>query len=182
VDAASQELAVLFLVDDSASISASATKQAREFITASLRGQHSGDVAGVAGFGARPELWQAPATNLQAAAQWPRAADRKATDIGGALDFASAIFPPGKVRRVVLLTDGNDTTGRALAGAARLAAAGVELLTVPLRNDAAPEVLVEKVEVPRRLKSGEPFDLTAHIRSNVATTTKVKALSKPVSH
>jgi uncharacterized membrane protein len=35
-------------------------------------------------------------------------------------------------------------------------------------------VLVEKVDVPRRLKQGEPFDLTAHIRSNVATTAKVK--------
>ena len=52
--------------------------------------------------------------------------------------------------------------------------AGIELLTVPLRNESAPEVLVERVEVPRRLKQGEPFDLTAHIRSNVATTAKVK--------
>ncbi|MEI9895588.1 MAG: VWA domain-containing protein [Chthoniobacter sp.] len=50
----------------------------------------------------------------------------------------------------------------------------MELLTVPLHNASAPEVLVEKVEVPRRLKAGEPFDLTALIHSNVATTAKVK--------
>ena len=42
-------------------------------------------------------------------------------------------------------------------------------LTVPLHNGSAPEVLVEKVDVPRRLKSGEPFDLTARIRSNVGS-------------
>ena len=108
------------------------------------------------------------------AAQWPEPVDRKATDIGGALDFASAIFPAGQARRIVLLTDGNDTAGQAAAAAGRLATQGVELFTVPLHNEAAPEVLVEKVEVPRRLKSGEPFDLTAHIRSNVATTAKVK--------
>ncbi len=37
-----------------------------------------------------------------------------------------------------------------------------------------PEVLVERVEVPRRLKTGEPFDLVARLRSNVATAAKVK--------
>jgi uncharacterized membrane protein len=170
----SRELAVLFVVDRSASISAPAQKEARDFVAASLAAQHDASSAGVIGFAARPELWQAPAAHLQIAAQWPEPADRKATDIAGALDFASAIFPAGQTRRIVLLTDGNETTGQTTAGAARLAAQGVELLTVPLHNESTPEVLVEKVEIPRRLKSGEPFDLTAHIRSNVATTTKVK--------
>ncbi len=44
---------------------------------------------------------------------------------------------------------------------------------MPLRNPAAPEVLVAAVDVPRGLKSGEPFDLRADIESNVATTAKV---------
>lgn len=170
----SQELSVLFVVDHSASISQPAQKEARNFVTASLAAQHSSDTAGVIGFAAKPELWQAPAAHLQPAAQWPEPLNRKATDIGSALDFASAIFPAGKARRIVLLTDGNDTGGQAASGAARLAAQGVELMTVPLHNESAPEVLVERVEVPRRLKAGEPFDLTAHIRSNVVTTAKVK--------
>jgi uncharacterized membrane protein len=170
----SKELAVLFVVDHSASISAPAQREARDFVAASLAAEHSDDTSGVIGFAARPELWQTPALRLQPAAKWPDLAGQKATDIGGALDFASAIFPAGKTRRIVLLTDGNDTAGQAAAGAARLAAQGVELLTVPLHNETTPEVLVEKVEVPRRLKAGEPFDLTAHIRSNVVTTAKVK--------
>ena len=170
----SQELSVLFVVDHSASISAPAEKEARDFVAASLATQPAHSSAGVIGFAERPELWQAPAVHLAMAAQWPELTNRKATDIGGALDFASAIFPAGQARRVVLLTDGNDTAEQAAAGAARLAAQGVELLTVPLHNESAPEVLVEKVEVPRRLKAGEPFDLTANVRSNVATTAKVK--------
>jgi len=170
----SDEVAVLFVVDRSASISAPAEKEARDFVAASLAAQHRGTSAGVVGFAARPDLWQAPSAHLSLDAPWPVPADRKATDIGSALDFASAIFPAGQARRVVLLTDGNDTAGQAAAGAARLAAQGVELFTVPLHNASTPEVLVEKVEVPRRLKSGEPLDLSAHIRSNVATTAKVK--------
>src|SRR5262249_37711721 len=98
----------------------------------------------------------------------------KGTDIGGALDFASAIFPAGKARRIVLLSDGNDTADGAASAATRLAAQGIELLTVPLHNESAPEVLVEKLDVPRRLQSGEPYDLKATIRSNVATTAKAK--------
>jgi uncharacterized membrane protein len=170
----SRELAVLFAVDHSASISPSAEKQAREFVAASLVARNSGDSAGVFGFAEKAALWQTPTATFKLAESWPEVAERKGTDIGGALDFASAIFPAGKAKRLVLLTDGNDTADRGIAAATRLAAQGIELLTVPLRNESAPEVLVERVEVPRRLKSGEPFDLTARIRSNVATKAKAK--------
>lgn len=176
----SKELAVVFAVDQSASVSAAAQQQAREFITSSLAAKRGSDDAGVVGFAETAALWQAPAPNVKLADQWPELADRKGTDVGGALDFASAIFPAGKARRVVLLTDGNDTGDGGAAAATRLAAQGIELLTVPLRNESAPEVLVEKVEVPRRLKAGEPFDLTASIRSNVATTAKVKLYQNQV--
>ena len=170
----SRELAVLFAVDQSASISAPAQQEARAFVAAGFAAQHAGDVTGVIGFAGRAVLWQPPLAASKLAQDWPTLAERKSTDIGGALDFASAIFPAGKTKRLVLLTDGNDTAGHATQVATRLAQQSVELFTIPLHNAAAPEVLVEKVEVPRRLKQGEPFDLTAHIRSNVATTAKVK--------
>lgn len=170
----SRELAVVFAVDQSASITPAATQQARDFVTKSLSARTAADQAGVVGFAEGASLWQAPSANLKLAEQWPELPNRKGTDLGSALDFASAIFPAGKAKRIVLLTDGNDTADDALAAASRLAAQGIELLTVPLHNESTPEVLVEKVEVPRRLKSGEPFDLVAHIRSNVATKAKAK--------
>ncbi len=170
----SHELAVVFAIDHSASVSAAAQQQARQFVESSLAAKGTSDDAGVIGFAEKPALWQAPAPNLKLPEQWPELAERKGTDLGGALDFASAIFPAGKARRVVLLTDGNDTADTGAAAARRLAAQGIELLTVPLHNESTPEVLVEKVEVPRQLKAGEPFDLVARIRSNVVTTAKVK--------
>ena len=170
----SRELAVLFAVDDSASLSAAARKEARDFVSAANKASGVADTLGVIGFAKDAALWEPPTSSLKLAAQWPEIADRKSTAIASALDFASAIFPAGKTRRLVLLSDGNDTGGQAIATAARLAASGVELFTVPLHNASAPEVLVERVEIPRRLKQGEPFDLLAHIHSNVATTAKVK--------
>ena len=169
----SSETSVLFVVDSSASISAEATATAREFVAKALAAKSRGDTAGVVGFGETPALWLPPAEYAEFA-QWPALNARKATDIGAALDFSGALFPSGQSRRIVLLADGNDTAGRASEAAARLAAAGVELWTVPLRNPEQPEVLIERVEIPRRLKQGEPFDLVANIRSSVATNAKVR--------
>ena len=169
----SAETSVLFVVDGSASVSPEATNAAREFVAKSLASKGRGDSSGVIGFSETATLWQPPAETAPLA-EWPVLENRKATDIGAALDFASALFPSDQARRIVLLSDGNDTAGRASGAGARLAASGIELWTVPLRNPQKPEVLVERVDIPRRLKQGEPFDLTANIRSNVETKTKVR--------
>ncbi len=169
----SSEASVLFVVDASASISPEAANAAREFVAKSLASKRSSDTAGVVGFGETAQLWQPPSESAPLA-EWPALSSKKATDIGAALDFASALFPADQARRVVLLSDGNDTAGRVNEASARLAAQGVEVWTVPLRNPQTPEVLVERVEIPRRLKQGEPFDLTANIRSSVETTAKVR--------
>jgi Ca-activated chloride channel homolog len=170
----SREVAVVFAVDDSASISPAARKQARDFVAASASAAGARDAAAVIGFARGAEVWQPLGPQARAAEAWPERVDRAGSDIGGALDFASAILPSAGARRVVLLSDGNDTADGATEAARRLAAAGIELWTVPLQNAAMPETLVERVDIPRRLKTGEPFDLTATLRSNVATPAKVK--------
>ena len=169
----SWETSVLFVVDGSASISPEAAAAAREFVAKSLASKARGDTAGVVGFSESAMLWQPPIDDAQLA-EWPVLENRKATDIGAALSFASALFPADQARRIVLLSDGNDTAGRANEAAARLAGAGVEVWSVPLNNPQRAEVLVERVDIPRRLKQGEPFDLVANIRSNVETKAKVR--------
>jgi len=170
----SGDLSVLFLVDHSASISETAQKQARDFIASSLPGQGSNDEAGIVGFAKEAAIWQAPVPGLKLAANWPDIADRNSTLIGDALQFASAIFSPEKTKRIVLLSDGNDTGEETLDAARRIAGTGIEIYTVPLKNPWNPEVLIEKLTMPERLKSSEPFDATVTIRSNVETTATVK--------
>jgi Ca-activated chloride channel homolog len=169
----SSETSVLFVVDSSSSISPQAAASAREFVAQALASKSGGDTAGVIGFAEKPELWQPPVEYPQQL-EWPAMERKKSTDIGAALGFASALFPSDQAQRIVLLSDGNDTASGATEASARLAASGVEVWTVPLKNPEAPEVLVERVEIPRRLKQGEPFDLVANIRSSVATSAKVK--------
>ena len=164
------DLAVVFLVDDSASISPEARTAARRFVEESVRHRRPHDTVGVLGFAQNAAVWQAPAPSSALAARWPETpeAARTGTDIGRALQFAAAVLPPGAARRVVLLSDGNDTADTLPA-----ANGGAEVDAVPLRNPVVPEVLVAALNVPGGLRSGEPFDLRADIESNVATTTKV---------
>lgn len=171
----SDALGVLFLVDASASISPEAAAQARRFVADSVKARGGSDAIGVLGFAARPRVWQPPAESSQLSATWPETpdGDRNATDLGRALDFASAIFPAQSFKRAVLLTDGNDTSGHAEEAAARLTAGGAELFTVPLRNPDRPEVLVGLLQAPRSVRNGQPFDLRANIESNLATKSRV---------
>jgi Ca-activated chloride channel family protein len=169
------DLGVVFLVDASASISPTAAGQARHYVEESLQSRRAHDSAGVLGFARTTAIWQPPVESSRLAPAWPAWPDaqRAGTDLAHALNFAGALTPAGKVGRVVLLSDGNDTAGGAVDAASRLAAAGVDVDTVPLRNPDQPEVLVAGLDLPPGLKSGEPFDARADIESNVATTTKV---------
>lgn len=168
-----ETVSTMFVIDRSASISPAALKQADDFVAASLAAKPARDLAGVVHFAGTPAL-SLPATELPALPATPEIADRNHTDLARALDFSSALLPAETHRRLVLLSDGNDTSNRAAEAAQRLAAAGTELSIVPLRNTESPEVLVERVEIPAQLKTGEPFDLTARLRTSVATTAKAK--------
>jgi hypothetical protein len=165
---------VVFAVDDSASLTDEARKEARDFVREALGKRPAQDTAGVVGFASSATIWEAPTPRSELAESWPPLPARDATAVGPALDIAADLLPPSGSRRVVLLSDGNDTDGAAAEAARRAAERGIQVWTVPLRNPSAPEVLVEKVELPRSLKEGEPFDLTARIRSNIATAAKVK--------
>ena len=167
------DLAVIYLVDDSASISPEAREAARRFVEDSVKHRRAHDTVGVVGFAQNAAVWQAPAPSRSLAARWPESPDaaRAGTDIGHALEFAAAVLPPGTARRVVLLSDGNDTADTRpvpIGGGT-----GLEVDAVPLRNPLVPEVLVASVNAPAGLRSGEPFDLRADVESNVATRTKV---------
>ena len=82
-----------------------------------------GDVAGIVGFGRGALVERLPqeVREIDRIASTPV---RSATDIGAALRLASALFPDDAQKRIVLLSDGNDTTGSGQSEAALAAARG----------------------------------------------------------
>jgi Ca-activated chloride channel family protein len=170
----SGDLSVLYVVDDSASLTPEAREQARDFVRRSALTSASGDRIGVVGFARTPKIWQALQSNFAISKRWVECEDRSGTRIAEALKFASAVFPVESAKRIILLSDGNDTGEGTLEAAESLGASGIEIFPVPLNNAKNPEVLVESVEVPRQLKNGQAFDLIGKVRSNIETVGQVK--------
>lgn len=81
-----------------------------------------------------------------------------ATNIEGALKLAAASFLEDTAKRIVILTDGNQTLGTAEATAKRLAETGIGIDVVPVRLDSGTEVLVEKIDVPGFVRQGQTVE------------------------
>ena len=71
---------------------------------------------------------------------------REATDLAGAIRLATASFPEGLARRIVLVTDGNANRGDAVAEARRAASEGTEIFVLPVRYRRLREASVLRVD------------------------------------
>ena len=80
---------------------------------------------------------------------------RSATDIGAALRLATALFPDDAQKRIVLLSDGNDTTGGGQSEAALAATRDIRIETRLIGLGASDEVLVERLTTPSTSNLGD---------------------------
>ncbi|MFN5731905.1 MAG: VWA domain-containing protein [Planctomyces sp.] len=156
---------IVFVTDVSRSIGTEGHTAAQEFLrTAELaRGRRSAAWISFASTISAPALTPPAAPGSTAPADTQTNQSPPETNIERALDAAVATVPPGFVPRVVLLTDGHQTTGDALAAATRNTA---EIWTVPLPAPSAPEVQVSSLKAPHEVREGEPFLIEAEISAN----------------
>ena len=94
----------------------------------------------------------------------PRRVERPKAQVGGrgtnlfqALQLGLATLPPGQANRIVLLTDGRQNAGNALAGAQAAKDAGADIYYVPAPLTFTQEVVAESMVLPQEVKFGEPF-------------------------
>jgi Mg-chelatase subunit ChlD len=99
------------------------------------------------------------------------------TDLAEAIRLGMALFPSGTARRMVILSDGAETSGDAKAAAEFAAASGVEIVVVPFVNQTGPEAMVTNVDAPASLRPGEQFDLNVSITANEPVDAVLRVLS-----
>jgi uncharacterized membrane protein/Mg-chelatase subunit ChlD len=75
--------------------------------------------------------------------------DRSATDIASALRLALASFPEGGGRRILLISDGNENRGDALAEARTARLNRVPIDVVPIRYRYDQEIVADRIDVPK---------------------------------
>jgi Ca-activated chloride channel homolog len=166
-------VATVVLVDASDSVSDRQLEDARAFV-GKLRAEqakspdHSLHLVAFAG---HPHVVPLPAypaapLDLPVANLRPKAFGEKgdASDLQAALELAQGLYPPGTIRRAVLLSDGNQTQGDLLGAAAACARHGVRLSARPFAAEHDDEVLVRELRLPDGgVRIGAPFQVTAEI-------------------
>ncbi|MEA2612171.1 MAG: hypothetical protein QOI52_130 [Chloroflexota bacterium] len=166
-------LATVFVVDLSDSVGNDGRQDALAFLRETLDVIPEGDVAGIVAFGKEALVERLPSdlAEIDRIASTPV---RSATDIGAALRLASALFPDDAQKRIVLLSDGNDTTGGGQAEAALAASRDIRIETRLIGLGAADEVLVERLTTPSTANLGDSIEAIAEIRSSVAQPATVR--------
>ncbi|BCW96988.1 MAG: VWA domain-containing protein [Fimbriimonadales bacterium] len=160
-----RSVCTVFVLDQSASVSDSGRAAAQEYLTNALARAPDDSRTGLVAFGAEPIVEWLPAPR-QAADKLYAKPNPDGTDIAAALRLASALFPDGYARRIVLLTDGNETAGDAYAAAQVAAVEGIPIDVVPLpTGKAGNDALIEALEAPSVAKVGEPYTVRIVVQS-----------------
>lgn len=164
----------VFLVDRSDSIRDIDRKKQESFIDEAISKMPDTDVAAIVVFGGTASIESSPG-GRRAVRKIESRVVGSISDIAGAVRLTSATFPEGKAKRIVLLSDGNETQGD-LRGAAQVA--GLDNISMDYvslgKVEGSSEVLISSLEIPDSGREGQPFDIKVDIDSQGIRSGKVR--------
>ncbi|MBX3084810.1 MAG: VWA domain-containing protein [Anaerolineae bacterium] len=173
---AADKLAVVFLVDASDSIDTDMRAQADQYIRDAMSHMTPEDRAGIVVFG-KNALVERPISTAKDPGVLTSVPIRLETDLAEAIRLGMAMFPSDVAKRIVLLSDGVETTGNAEEAARLAAAMGVQIDVYPLQRKAGPEIIVSSVKAPSSVNEGEIFDLDITVESQTDAQATLTILS-----
>ena len=170
----SRDLALIFLVDVSASVAQENRGDVFDVINGEIANAAARDYIGVVAFAREPLVELAP-TRKEALGDW-RISEissnppRDYTNLAAALRLAAALVPEDATARFVLISDGNENLERSTEEAELLRASNIEVYSRAVGTStehglSRGEVAVRDLEVPEQLAEGEAFDLRVTIDS-----------------
>ncbi len=162
--------AVIFVTDHSQSLGPDGAKAAGEAASRLAEGLPSATFVGCVSAGRAPQVLRAPSL-----AREPVAIDRglveregSQTDLGAAVELSLGLFPPGTARRLVLVTDGQQTQGDLEAAAREAGLRAVTIDALPLAGARRPDVRVVRLVSSRsRSYEGATVELCAEVESSL---------------
>lgn len=100
--------------------------------------------------------------------------DQSKSDLSGALDAALRSFAPNHLKRVVLLSDGNENSGDVSTVLPRLQHENAHVYTIPLETRVSKDAWIETVLTPPSVTTGEQFPVEVHVYSQFATSADIQ--------
>ncbi len=169
-------LAVVFLVDVSDSMPDEAVSAELIYLRSALDGIGPDDQAAVVLFGADAVVERSMLAGSELG-QITSAPVTTQTDLAEAIRLGLALFPSGSARRMVILSDGAQTTGDALKAAELAAASDVQIVSVPFVSQPKAEALVTSTDAPSHLLPGEEFDLGITVQATEPMRATLRVLA-----
>ena len=169
-------LAVVFLVDVSDSMPKQTVAAEMDYVRNAIKSMGADDQSAVVLFGA-DALVERSMSAARELGQITSAPVTNQTDLAGAMRLGMALFPSASARRMVILSDGDQTSGDALAVVKFAAASGIQIITLPFVKQATSEALVSAVDAPAHLRPGEKFDLDVSIQAGAPMQALVRVLA-----
>lgn len=180
-----EEICTVFLLDQSRSIPEKLSKRALDMVDQAIR-NHSqpNDLAGVVAFGREAIVCRPPqqVAQFQGPVQPLSRVDAQESDLAAAIRVGRGLAPPGVTLRLVLLSDGNQNRGNALAEAHSAAAAMTPIDIVTLDYEHSSDVLVDSVVVTPQLTEGEPATVKVILQSNTESQGRVRVYRSSLSN
>lgn len=168
-------LSLIFAVDNSASMSDEAKEAALEYLTRTVAGTEGKpgkpdqDKAGLVFFGRNAAVEMPPEQSVVFDDAGGITAnveiDRNGTDLAQALSLAAAMLPEESPGRIVLVSDGVTTEGPLSGVLDDLHARKIPVDVLPVSYQYEHEVWLERMELPRRTKLGQPFEAAVILSS-----------------
>ena len=116
------------------------------------------DRIGVMSFASRPSIDWLPATALELSAHGIRE-QTNGSDIGSAIQLALATFQRDAMHRILLISDGNQTSGDLENALAAAVAQRIPIDVMKLNYNVQNEVLVERISAPSWKRESDAFDV-----------------------
>jgi hypothetical protein len=169
-------ISVLYLMDVSESVAPSAIQNSIQWIQQTNNEGHP-DQARFVPFGANSQLLDSvdQLKNVTVSAKEAAGAiDQSGTDIEDAVDRALRSFAPHHLKRLVLISDGNENNGHIIDMLPRLKRENVHVYTLPVPARTNHDAWIETVMAPTTVAAEETFPAEVHVYSQVDTTGEVE--------
>ncbi|MFN0072744.1 MAG: VWA domain-containing protein [Chloroflexota bacterium] len=169
-------VAVAFLTDASDSTGADGRERQIQWLRQAFQAAGDRDEAMIIAFGADTAI-ERPLSSARDLSSLSSVVDSSRTNLAGAVRLALAALPTDRLRKIVLLSDGNENMESVLEQAKVATSARVPISVLPLGARLSPEILVRSLETPSFIREGENFSASVSIESTTDGPARLHLIS-----
>ena len=139
--------------------------EALEFVAQTAAEKPAEDEAGLVVFGRTPAVEFPPRATFPFKRFINSQVGGDATNLQESLALSAAMLPEDNLGRIVLVSDGTETSGQVREVIDDLQSRGIEVSVVPMDYEYDTEVLLERLDLPRLVRMGETYEASVVLNS-----------------